>query len=182
MILKDYSWIFENQLGDFFCNDVVKLGLQTTKRRASVGKSHVPNTKVRNSNVCFLSDYWIRESFSGYFYTANRNAGWNFQFNEFEHFQFTEYKKNQFYKWHTDSFLSDKLIRKVSGIITLSNPKEYTGGELQIKTPEDKIIKMGKKPRGTLIVFPSFLRHRVTPITSGTRHSLVIWARGENFK
>jgi PKHD-type hydroxylase len=70
----------------------------------------------------------------------------------------------------------------LSGIITLSDPKDYTGGELEIKTSENKIIKIGKQPRGTMMVFPSFLQHRVKPVTSGTRHTLVMWARGENFK
>ena len=182
MILKAYSWIFNKELGDFFCDDVVRLGRETTKKRASVGHSHVPNTKIRKSYVCFLSDYWIKEWFNNYFHIANKNAGWNFQFHEYESFQFTEYKKNNFYKWHHDSFINDKLIRKLSGIIMLSDPKDYEGGELEIKTSENTTNKIGKLPRGTLVIFPSFLHHRVKPVTSGTRYSLVLWARGENFK
>jgi PKHD-type hydroxylase len=182
MILKEYIWIFKDELGDFFCDDVVKLGRQITKKRASVGTNPIPNTKIRNSYVCFLSDYWIKEWFNNYFHVANKSAGWNFQFHQYESFQFTEYKKNQYYKWHHDSFLHDKVTRKLSGIITLSDPKDYTGGELEIKTSENKIIKIGKQPRGTMMVFPSFLQHRVKPVTSGTRHTLVMWARGENFK
>ena len=64
----------------------------------------------------------------------------------------------------------------------LSDPKDYVGGEIEFKTSEGKIIKIEKPSRGTVIIFPSFLYHRVKPVKSGTRYSLVVWACGENFK
>jgi|TARA_E500000318_G_scaffold68824_1_gene63697 PKHD-type hydroxylase len=183
MRLKEYIWIFENELGDFFCKDVIKLGNETKKHFAYIndGKT-IPDKKIRNSNVCFLSDMWIQKWFDVLFHTANKNAGWNFQFDRYESFQFTEYKKTQHYGWHPDSFLHDKIIRKLSAIIVLSDPKDYVGGEIEFKTSEGKIIKIKKPLKGTIIIFPSFVYHRVKPVKSGTRYSLVVWACGENFK
>ena len=38
------------------------------------------------------------------------------------------------------------------------------------------------KARGTLVAFPSYVMHRVTPVTSGTRKSLVAWVAGPKFR
>ena len=182
MILKEYIWIFNDELGDFFCNDVIKLGNQTKKHLGYIDDDVIPNKKTRNSNVCFLSDKWMQGWFDGLFHVANKNAGWNFQFDRYEAFQFTEYKKNQHYGWHPDSFVNDKIIRKLSGIMVLSDPNDYVGGEIEFRTPKGEIIRIEKPPRGTVIIFPSFVYHRVKPVKSGTRYSLVVWANGENFK
>jgi PKHD-type hydroxylase len=39
-------------------------------------------------------------------------------------------------------------------------------------------IKTASKERGTVHLFPSYMPHKVTPITRGTRYSLVIWVHG----
>jgi len=181
MILKEYLWRFEKELPDKFCNDVIKLGNQKNKHLGFIdGKKNCK--KVRNSNVCFLNDLWIKKWFDEFFHLANRNAEWNFQFDKYESFQFTEYKIKQHYSWHPDAFPNKKNIRKLSGIILLSNPNEYEGGEIEFRLLDKKIIKMGKQPKGTILIFPSFVYHRVKPVISGKRYSLVIWACGENFK
>ena len=183
MRLKEYIWVFENELGDFFCKDVIKLGTETTKHFAYINDgNNIPNKKIRDSKVCFLSDYWIKEWFDKYFHTANKNAGWNFQFNKYENFQFTEYKKNQHYGWHPDSFLDEKSVRKLSAIITLSDPKDYIGGEIEFCVEKKNYIKIGRPPKGSIIIFPSFIYHRVKPVKEGKRYSLVVWAHGDNFK
>ena len=182
MILTEYVWRFEKELPNKFCNDVVELGNQKNKRIGYVDGNKIPNKKVRNSNICFLDDLWIKKWFNELFHIANKNAGWNFQFNKYESFQFTEYKIKQHYSWHPDSYVNKDIIRKLSGIILLSNPDDYEGGEIEFRLPNNKIIKMGKQPKGTMLIFPSFVYHRVKPITRGQRYSLVIWACGENFR
>ena len=73
-------------------------------------------------------------------------------------------------------------------VCNITDPSEYEGGQLEIIDPtagpdddETRIIKISKD-RGNVIVFPSFLFHRVTPITRGTRYSLVCWFRGPEFR
>jgi PKHD-type hydroxylase len=69
----------------------------------------------------------------------------------------------------------------------LSDEKDYTGGQFQIdvknKMGKDILLKVNEiRPRGSVIVFPSHEWHRITPVTKGTRYSLVIWAIGKPFR
>ena len=153
--------------------------------------------KKRNSNVVWLDERWIYNEIQPYIHIANKNAGWNFQFDFTESCQFTKYNKGQFYGWHTDSWelpynapkdpnLHGK-IRKLSITISLSDPKDYKGGELEFQLRnKDKAQLIRKcpeiKPRGSIVVFPSFVWHRVKPVTKGIRHSLVAWNLGFPFK
>jgi PKHD-type hydroxylase len=131
------------------------------------------------------------------FIMANASAGWNFNWDFSESCQFTKYKLNQFYDWHCDSWdqpynnLDNKdthgKIRKLSVTCSLSDPKDYKGGELEFQfrntddpTPTRPCLEI--LPRGSIVVFPSFVWHRVKPVTEGTRYSLVIWNLGYPFK
>ena len=111
-----------------------------------------------------------------------------------EPIQYAKYKEGMFYDWHVDTAttLDDLKFfkRDVSASLVLSDKKEYTGGSLQMilansinqKTgtfhPEDVL----DQEQGTLVVFPSFVWHRVCPVKKGHRYSLVIWNLGYPFK
>jgi PKHD-type hydroxylase len=84
-----------------------------------------------------------------------------------------------FYDWHTD-FAGIRPLRKLSISIQLSRPEDYDGGNLELMygTEPQKL----DKTRGTFIVFPSFMLHRVTPVTRGTRWSLVAWIAGARWR
>ena len=73
-------------------------------------------------------------------------------------------------------------VRKLGITVQLSDPKDYSGGEFMfsedIGTPSQDIIKQ----KGTVIVFPSFLYHKVMPVSRGRRYSLVGWYEGNNWK
>ena len=83
------------------------------------------------------------------------------------------------YYWFENGF-SSKDISKVSIIVQLSDPSEYKGGILEINTGGG--IKAIPQVKGSVVIFPSYLQHRVTPVTSGLRKSLVLWAGGEHYK
>jgi PKHD-type hydroxylase len=70
-------------------------------------------------------------------------------------------------------------IRKLSVIVQLTDPEEYEGCDLNLNVGS---INTMKKTQGSVIVFPSYVLHQVTPITKGTRHSLVAWLAGDPFK
>ena len=77
--------------------------------------------------------------------------------------------------------------RKLSVTVNLTNPKHYKGGDLKFDLGPHaggKRYHLCKeiRPRGSIIVFPSFIHHQVTPVTQGTRYSLVIWNLGKMFK
>ena len=77
--------------------------------------------------------------------------------------------------------------RKISMTLNLTDPKEYDGGDLKFDFGphwEGNRYHLCEeiRPRGSMIVFPSSLYHQVTPVTRGTRYSLVIWFLGKPFK
>jgi predicted 2-oxoglutarate/Fe(II)-dependent dioxygenase YbiX len=84
-----------------------------------------------------------------------------------------------FYDWHTD-FAGIRPLRKISISIQLSRPEDYDGGDLELMYG----IQPQKldRTRGVLIAFPSFMLHRVTPVTRGTRWSLVAWILGTRWR
>ena len=97
-----------------------------------------------------------------------------------EDIQYTEYDESYkgHYDWHLDCGNSN--TRKLSMVIQLSDPSEYEGGELQVHNGESP-YRTCTKEKGAMIMFPSFLQHRVTPVTKGTRRSLVLWVSGPPF-
>jgi PKHD-type hydroxylase len=108
-------------------------------------------------------------------------------FNSLEDLQYTEYNEldKGKYDWHIDTHLpTQPPYRKLSLTIQLSDPSEYEGGDLEISIPqpEKNIILKVPKEKGKVIVFPSYLWHRVTPVTKGVRKSLVWWVGGAPFR
>jgi PKHD-type hydroxylase len=81
------------------------------------------------------------------------------------------------YDWHVDLGNVDET-RKLSVVLQLSDPSEYEGGQLEFNN--GTIIKMEKK-KGLMTIFPSYLLHRVTPVTKGIRRTLVLWVAGNPF-
>ena len=117
---------------------------------------------------------------------ANVNANY-FQFDLtgcYEPAQLTFYDsaiKNH-YNWHLDSSPSDKgPPRKLSMSLLLSDPSEFEGGELQVKDVNDEPVVI-EQAKGRAIFFPSYMLHRVTPVTKGVRKSIVLWVGGPEFK
>ena len=98
--------------------------------------------------------------------------------------QYTQYGPGQFYNWHQDDglgALDKEKCRKLSVVLQLSSPEEYTGGEFQLLN-EGNHLYMAPKKRGTLIIFDSRARHRVRPVHSGIRKSLVGWIVGPRWR
>lgn len=86
------------------------------------------------------------------------------------------------YTWHTDMSMSDKGVpRKLSMSLLLSDPDDFEGGDLQVKTDGDTINTL-EAEKGRAWFFPSWVLHRVTPVTRGVRRSLVVWIGGPPFK
>ena len=129
----------------------------------------------------------------------NKIAKWNVSITGHEAMQFTKYNKGQYYDWHCDGWdkpyqrqagdPSHGKVRKLSVTLTLSDPKDYKGGELEFdfrNLDPDKKPNIRKcieiLPKGSLVVFPGFVWHRVCPVKKGSRYSLVIWSLGWPFK
>lgn len=120
--------------------------------------------------------------------TDINNDGFRYDLSGFKYFQYTEYSadSNDHYGWHTDVFYNevpqDILQRKISFTLVLSEASDFEGGELEFSIGGDKENYTVEQQRGNIIAFPSFIRHRVRPVTKGVRRSLVWWALGPRFK
>jgi PKHD-type hydroxylase len=146
------------------------------------------NKNIRRSDVAWVdvnqNSVWLWEKLTRV--VADVNCQF-FKFNLsgcYEPIQLGIYKESDqgHYDWHTDSSLIDcNAPRKLSMSLLLSDPSEFEGGELQIKTNNDEIHTLGCV-KGRAWFFPSYTLHRVTPITKGVRRSLVLWVGGPEFK
>ena len=221
MNLKHYYYYFQSALSPKLCDDIVAYGKQHQAEMAVTGglgrndnndayksdgtmkKGAIKNLqKKRKSEIVWMNDHWIYKEIHPYIHQANRDADWNFDWDFSESCQFTKYGVGQHYGWHCDSWdkpydkpddpNSNGKIRKLSVTVSLSDPSEYEGGNLefdfrnQVDWERDKKSKIKEcteiRPRGSIIVFPSFVWHRVNPVTKGTRYSLVIWNLGRPFR
>jgi len=210
MNLNDYYWSFVSAVPPKLCDDIIKFGLSKQEILATTGgfknaeklnKDELKKLKVkRNSNITWLNEPWIYRELQPYVNLANENAGWNFQWDRSEVCQFTKYKLNQYYDWHNDAWKKPYSksgpdygkIRKLSMTLQLTDGSEYEGGELEFDfrnyepnmREEAKHLKQAKEilAKGSIVVFPSFVWHRVKPVTKGVRYSLVMWNLGYPFK
>lgn len=108
-----------------------------------------------------------------------------FDLNQFEPLQFTSYdsSRKEFYGQHMDCSMGiphATASRKLSITLQLSDSSDYEGGDLLLYQSREPAIAPKKK--GQLVVFPSYVLHEVTPVTSGTRYSLVTWVHGPMFR
>jgi PKHD-type hydroxylase len=109
---------------------------------------------------------------------------YKYDLTEMEDLQYAEYQSDTLghYTTHSDDGYEYNLFRKLSLSIQLSDESEYQGGELLFHRFSKKNPAVAPKGKGTLILFPSYILHEVTPVTAGLRKSLVSWVVGPRFK
>ncbi len=161
---------------------------------------------VRNSkNAWIPTHHWVGGWLWYYIQKTNRE---NFCYDLYDidggSIQYTQYGEGQFYNWHSDEdidtmyqpqivpqsntnmspdqvHLNGEVVRKLSFSLQLSDPTDYTGGEVQFMNNQNKTY-FAPKQRGTLIIFDSRVKHRVRRVRSGMRKSLVGWVVGPRWK
>lgn len=183
-IEKTPYWYWEAEFNDLLCDAIIKEGDQFTLEQATVDSDRNINTNIRNGLVSWISDkHWINGLVEQYVRRANILAKWNFKIEGKEKIQFGTYPQKAFYGWHRDSDIDSDVYRKLSVTIQLTDPSTYKGGNFEIKSfsKEELIANKTLRKRGTIIVFPSILKHQVTEVTEGTRQSLVQWYNGPDF-
>lgn len=171
--LSNY-WKWEHGLSTELCNLLMKERINFSEEESKIDIGL--NKETRNSTHCWApNNHWIEGILYNYGLYATQEAGWNFHLGRPEQIQLTAYDKDGFYGWHEDwaPFEPGPSIRKVSVVALLSDPSEFEGGQFQFE--EGVNIEM---KRGSVIAFPSFVRHQVTPVTSGKRYSAVCWING----
>lgn len=153
---------------------------------ANIGRLSVPvvNKNIRRSQVSWLektSDTrWVFEKLAEVVSKLNTQH-FCFDLVGFgEPLQLTNYDQSEhgMYGWHQD--YGNNVSRKLSVVVQLTDPSKYEGGNLQVMTTGEPVNV--RKQRGLIAVFPSYVLHQVTPVTQGSRQSLVAWVSGPAFK
>jgi PKHD-type hydroxylase len=138
--------------------------------------------RIRMTSVGWLQEPWILELAQGF---ADRaNGAWGFELNDTDRMQYAVYRRHDFFEWHQDMLrVRHGPIRKVSVVLQLSAPEHYRGGRLQFLDSEfGPFTPEAFVPQGSVAVFSSLLKHRVTPIKDGERRSLTVWFKGPPFR
>tara|TARA_R100001509_G_scaffold164531_2_gene142474 strand:+ start:1562 stop:2158 length:597 start_codon:yes stop_codon:yes gene_type:complete len=108
----------------------------------------------------------------------------NYDVEGIDKLRFLKYGIGGRYEWHTDYGRHECSMRKLTGIIQLSDSNDYEGGDFEfgLTDTEGSGLLKGNRTKGCLLVFPSFLSHRVAPLTKGKRYSIITWLEGDTFR
>jgi PKHD-type hydroxylase len=178
-------WEWTSAIPKEICEYIIKTAKWENKKEgtfASQNDGFIQDACVRKTEVVFSEPLSLVECIiRSYIVTANKSTQWNYSITDIQNVQIGRYVDGGHYAYHKDEELPNnkKINRKLSAVLFLSDPNDYEGGVFEFEDLEGQIDKM---PQGSIIVFPSYVKHRVTPVTSGERYTAVAWAVGPSFK
>lgn len=133
------------------------------------------------SSVCWLptsaSPEWLLDKLSGFLNDAAKAFDFDIS-GPMEDLKLIKYRRGNRVAWHVDSGGGPTRTRKLTLTALLSDPANFDGGALSLAGSAQEL----HGNIGDVAVFPSFLAHKVTTITRGNRHTLVVWAHGTPFR
>jgi len=202
-----YSTVLPKDLIKSFEQDLPVLDQQL---QPSVTRNSNVSKDIRNSKNCWITtNHWVSGLIWHHVMRANRE---NFMYDLYgfdsEVLQYTSYGEGEYYRWHSDdslpnlmvplqcrstvfskenaehlSLMQAQCVRKLSFSLLLSDPSEFSGGDLQFNNI-GQYAESFYAPRemGQVVIFDSRTPHRVTKIKSGVRKSLVGWVVGPRWR
>lgn len=192
--------LFESAIPEPVCDFIVQEGKQLKQDTAKVRKddgTNIVKEEARKTKIAFwYANHWVNGLMEHHIRMANAEL-WNYHISITQGIQFGIYGPGDNYDWHKDEFdkpFGEKATaiwqgqaRKVSAVLNLTDPSEYSGGQLKFKNTFGAEIggpefdqRLSKK--GSLIVFPAYVLHTVIPVKTGERCSLASWMLGDPFK
>jgi len=179
----------------YFTEQGVERGTTVGKKDPITGEvTQTVNDEVRVSDVKFYNydpknenTLWIFQRIN-YVVEALNEQFFNYDLNGYDSFQYTEYQSFEGgkYDYHMDTIMGSNKpttmfeTRKLSVTLVLND--DFEGGEFQVNNGQEKDAETIPTGKGKLILFPSFMIHRVKPVTKGVRKSLVVWVNGPKFR
>jgi len=175
-------------------SEISKIENQVNLMNYQTGIAGKPNDDygklVRTSKVKWIEQSpewkWLYNKILTKMLKTNENH-WGFDLNSmYDPIQYSTYFSSEkgHYNWHLDVGPDMTSYRKLSAVIPLSPSTSYKGGNLEFMANQNFDDKHFKELNeiGTIVMFPSFVLHRITPVTEGFRNSLVIWVGGVPFR
>lgn len=159
------------------CDRIVALGESGGRVGGDVVKGYA---EMRVSELTWIDTVadarWLYHRIGMLFLKANATHGFKLVGLQ-EPLQFSRYAVGGKFDWHVDAGGEATAGRKLSLSIQLSGSGDYDGGDLEFLNNAGEAARA----RGTAVVFPSFLAHRVAPVSRGLRRALIAWAYGPSF-
>lgn len=194
--IKVYHWFMDTGKHEWFAyftnvfteeelDKIIELGESSNLEEGKIiSKEKNINKNVRNSLISWIpispDSEWLFRKLVDITREANKRY-FGFDLHTIQNLQYSVYNKGGHYKDHADIFNQSAMgVRKLSFSVHLSDSSTYKGGDLVIKPGGEEFVV--PKERGTIVFFPSYAVHEVTPVTKGTRKTLVSWVIGPNFK
>ncbi|MGU9962201.1 MAG: 2OG-Fe(II) oxygenase [Candidatus Puniceispirillales bacterium WSBS_2018_MAG_OTU23] len=180
--MRELYQVWSSSLTDAQINAITATAMIEQAQTATIFASKNASADIRISGIRWVAEPWVKDLLWSYVRRANYDA-FEVDVENQSEVQFTEYHAAEggHYDWHQDVHWNGQTAsdRKLSVTVQLSAEDDYEGGGFEfdeVKTTADF------RSKGTVLVFPSYLRHRVLPVTSGTRRSLVAWFFGPRWK
>lgn len=168
--LVHYSGVFSSEELD----RIIELEPDLEFTEGMVGKDNTTNVVDHKKRITDIA--WVHPNNNTiWMFTKSAQAFCGSPISQLQSMQYSIYRVGGHYKWHRDIGHQDNIAneRIVTGVLQLNDPKEYTGGELMVDEGHSKTTVM--KERGLLSVFPAGWRHKVNPVKTGIRKTLIMW-------
>jgi len=175
------DFVIEQILSPQECTDIIALGKHNGVKKEDniVNSNDVGVDKsIRSTEIYFINEVSLYQKIMPHVVRLNK---WNYKFSRVEPLQLGIYREGDHYDWHVDddgvSYDNSAgpfagLNRLLSFSILLN--EEFDGGEFVI----NDVLPLNKT--GQILLFPSTIKHKVNPVTQGTRYSLVGWCCGKD--
>jgi PKHD-type hydroxylase len=168
--------------GAFSADECRRIAALGSARPKMDGTTDDHRERYRASEVAWIEPaadaHWLYHKLAVLFSDVNGHYGFEL-LGLLDPLQYTVYGAGQHFDWHIDVGGGAASLRKLSLTVQLSDGGDYEGGDLEF---HDEVDRRQQRALGTATVFPSFLAHRVSPVVSGVRRSLVAWACGPSFR
>jgi PKHD-type hydroxylase len=166
----------------FDAREVAEINRLAAELPASIGDQTVPGSEVRYARARWLQPSpqarFIHDRLGQVIAVANRDFGYDIDGFR-EPLLHVTYPVGGHFSWHTDTAYGPMSTRKLSVTVLLSEPDSFEGGRLEF-CPGGAL--KNATAMGSAVVFPSYMAHRVTPVTRGQRVALVAWMHGSEFR
>ena len=167
------------------CAQAIELAQRSPPVPGRVGTDEIQRGEVRRSQIWFFDPAPATDFIFAPLHDAvvHLNQNYGFDLTGFATgCQISRYSAEDrgHYDWHIDLGIGRFSRRKLSVSVQLSPADAYDGGDLEFHLTG--LDRVSMRQQGTLVAFPSFLQHRVTPVTRGERYSLVAWIDGPPYR
>ena len=180
--MRELFWHWPSVLSPADINRILEIGSHQTAEAARVFSASETVQGVRSCSVRWLQDEWLLGLLWPFVEEANQR-GFHVEVERRAEVQIVEYRSTHcdHYGWHHDVNWNGQEARdrKLSVTVQLSDSDAYTGGDFEF---EEVGTTADFRSLGTVLVFPSYLRHRVHPVSGGVRRSLVAWFHGPRWQ